>query len=1023
MHKRKTILAAVLTAGALFFTAPVNAESIQNQSMEGTDSGEEEIVWEDYEEPGEDSGEAADDYDGAQGTDAPEEVAVSDGAQGTDAPEAADYSDQAQGTDAAESAVEVEDPEAADPSMSSAEETVQVVDDAGLIDSEDTVQVNGYTDVIEEPAEGTQDLIIENISSEDGDPVILVESVETVENQTVQEQQPLPLLDYTHVCVHDPSVFVDPYTRIYYVLGSHTASASSEDLAAWKQINDSYGNGKNVPFYGNLNETLEKPFEWAGYDDGDCTSGYAVWAPDIIWNPIYEWEDGTLGAYMIYCCTSSTWRRSCISYLVAKDMNDPFVFGDTIVYSGFTENGAPDGNSKRNTRWDNDYLNLKHLVELGAENGGIDEVSDKWFTADGGWDNTYAPNAIDPTVFFDATGERMYMVYGSWSGGMFLLELDKRTGEAIYPGVDSIDEVSGNYVDRYFGVHLIGGNHQSGEGPYIQYDEETGYYYLYCTYGGLQAEGGYNMRLFRSQNVTGPYLDAAGNNAADNKDGIDSFGIKLIGNYSFYNQIGKRAAGHNSMLIDMDNSRYLVYHQRFEIDPQLEAHEVRVHQQFLNEDNWPVTAVYEYRGEQPEYYADWELIGSYEFINHGLKTNGEMLDTGMLNLNEDGSVTGAASGTWSRSDSGKGYDYLTLVLDDVTYKGYFFRQHKENNEENPVMTFSAVGDNNMCVWGSAIDTTNNQMMAEMAAVSLTQAIPVYTREDLVLPSELMGCRVTWKSEDESVLTSDGHVFPQEEDVRVKLTATIKREVAVVEKTFKITVRKPPVFIVGYDFEQAEETLSESAEGNDSVSAVPAVSGGTLSEPARLIGTAQIIADETRGNVLEVKNEAGAKGVNYLKLPEDTLRSISNAGYTVAFWTKIGADTFEHSALFEADADAQYPLTRIGANLIARINANAYSDVMGSLLETSGEREVWQHVAYTVDPYGIKVYLNGKLVGQEDKNIKDCFKKNKTGISQAKNVMVGAGWIWDDEDCRQACFDDVRVYDGVLGEAEIAALCE
>lgn len=36
------------------------------------------------------------------------------------------------------------------------------------------------------------------------------------------------------------------------------------------------------------------------------------------------------------------------------------------------------------------------------------------------------PNAIDPTVFYDAD-DRMWMVYGSWSGGIFLLELDPAT--------------------------------------------------------------------------------------------------------------------------------------------------------------------------------------------------------------------------------------------------------------------------------------------------------------------------------------------------------------------------------------------------------------------------------------------------------------------------------------------------------------------------------------------------------------------------------------------------------------------
>lgn len=137
---------------------------------------------------------------------------------------------------------------------------------------------------------------------------------------------------------------------------------------------------------------------------------------------------------------------------------------------------------------------------------------------------------------------------------------------------------------------------------------------------------------------------------------------------------------------------------------------------------------------------------------------------------------------------------------------------------------------------------------------------------------------------------------------------------------------------------------------------------TQTENAQLIGNASVISDETRGNVLKIENEEGAKGVNYLKLPEDTMSTISTSGYTVAMWTNIGADTFEHSALFEADAAGAYPLTRIGANLIARINANAYSD-----------------------------------------------------------VMVGSGFIWNDEDCRNAMFDDVAVYFGVLTAEEIAEI--
>lgn len=815
--------------------------------------------------------------------------------------------------------------------------------------------------------------------------------------------------DLKHVSVHDPSIVKADGT--YYVLGSHTASAKSSDLMQWQQLNSDYGNVTDTPFYGNLKEILAEPFEWAGYDDGDCIGGYAVWAPDAIWNPYYEWKDGSTGAYMLYCCTSSTWRRSAICYLVSKDFEGPYEYVDTIVYSGFTKTGEVDGNGDRNTKWDNTYLNINELLEKGSENGGIDEISDNWFTAEGGWNNNYAPNAIDPNLFFDAEGEKLYMSYGSWSGGLFLLELDRTTGAAIYPGVDSTDEVSGNFVDRYFGVHLTGGNHQSGEAPYIVYDEEAGSYYLYETYGGLTAEGGYNMRLFRSENPTGPYLDAKGQNAADSGENNDLYGIKLIGNYSFYNQIGKRAAGHNSAMIDEDGSRYLFYHQRFDMDPQLEAHEVRVHQQFLNEDLWPVTAVYEYQGETPEHYEDADVIGSYEFINHGTATNGEMLDTQLLTLYEDGTVNGAADGTWSKTPSGKGYDYVTFEMNDGTvYKGFFFLQHKENTEEEPVMTFSAIGTDNTSIWGSMVDMNNTEMVAGMASVSIDQMIPKATKENLNLPTSVMGADVVWTSADESVIAADGTVTPQAEDVRVELTADITCGDVSLTQTYKVTVRGTASLICGYDFETAAED-----------SAIAAVEGSSLSESAVLTGEASVIADEERGNVLQVVNEPAAKGVNYLKLPEDTLKEIGPSGYSVAMWTKIGSETFEHSALFEADAAGAYPLTRIGANLIARINANAYSDVQGTLLTTNGERDVWQHVVYTVDPNGIRVYLNGELVGEEEKDLADCFKKNKTGISQTKDVMVGSGAIWDDEDCQNALFDDVMIYNGVLTSSEVAAL--
>lgn len=54
----------------------------------------------------------------------------------------------------------------------------------------------------------------------------------------------------------------------------------------------------------------------------------------------------------------------------------------------------------------------------------------------------------------------------------------------IHPEADPENE-----VDPYFGKRLLGGGHQSIEGPYIQYDADTGYYYLYLSFGSLERTG------------------------------------------------------------------------------------------------------------------------------------------------------------------------------------------------------------------------------------------------------------------------------------------------------------------------------------------------------------------------------------------------------------------------------------------------------------------------------------------------------------------------------------------------------
>lgn len=445
-----------------------------------------------------------------------------------------------------------------------------------------------------------------------------------------------------------------------------------------------------------LKSALAPSFAWAGYNDQDSSGGTSVWAPGPIYNASYEWADGSKGAYMLYYCTSSTYIRSAIGFGVSKSIAGPYEYVDTVLYSGFTNASNPiTTTSSLGTKTVNTWFKHTNIPEL-IDNGTLSGTRSSWFNSSGGYNNTLFPNAIDPALVYDNAG-KLWMSYGSWSGGIYILQINPATGKPIHPGSDNGD------TDRYFGKRIAGGYGKTGEGPFIVYDASAGYYYLYVTYGGLANAGGYHVRMYRSTSINGTYTDATGKSAVYGSASVDQsqYGIKLFGNYNLSGlPLGYKSGGHNSALIDTDGLRYLVYHTRF--NNGTEGHEVRVHQQFLNADKWPVTAVYEYLGSSisPTGYSASDMAGTYQFINMGLDagtSNVGMLTTQSVTLNANGTITGSVTGTWS---STSGSYYCTMVIGGVTYKGVFFKQRNELSSHAEVMTFSLIGSNNTSIWGS-----------------------------------------------------------------------------------------------------------------------------------------------------------------------------------------------------------------------------------------------------------------------------------------------------------------------------------
>ena len=79
------------------------------------------------------------------------------------------------------------------------------------------------------------------------------------------------------------------------------------------------------------------------------------------------------------------------------------------------------------------------------------------------------------------------------------------------------------------------------EGPYILYDEESGYYYLFVSM--VSDERGRLSDGVRSKTVDGEYVDMNGA-----YPGWDAYGLKLSGNYLAGLNKAYMATGHNSAL-------------------------------------------------------------------------------------------------------------------------------------------------------------------------------------------------------------------------------------------------------------------------------------------------------------------------------------------------------------------------------------------------------------------------------------------------------------------------------------------
>ncbi|MDL0435554.1 MULTISPECIES: glycoside hydrolase family 43 C-terminal domain-containing protein [unclassified Niallia] len=735
---------------------------------------------------------------------------------------------------------------------------------------------------------------------------------------------------FKRASVHDPSVI--EADGEFYVFGSHLASAKTKDFMQWEQVSSTVS--AENPLFENVLEELKETFDWAESD--------TLWAADVI-----QLEDGKY--YMYYNACKGDSPRSALGVAVSDSVDGPYKDLGIILKSGM---------------WDEE-----------SEDGTI-------------YDATKHPNAVDPDVFFDKNG-KLWMVYGSYSGGIFILEMDPVTGKQL-PG-------------QGYGKKLLGGNHSRIEGAYIQYSKETDYYYMYLSFGGLDSTGGYNMRVVRSKTPDGPYYDAAGNDMTNVKadptlplfddKSIEPYGVKLMGSYLFKREIGESGTGigtgyvspgHNSVYYDEStDEQYLIFHTRF--PERGEQHELRVHKMYMNDEAWPVVSPYEYAGESLQDVAAADISGDYKFINHGKDISADIKQSVLISLNNDGSITGQVSGTWKEQGSNK----AELTIDGKVYNGVFVSQWDPTSKSN-VMTFTATSDEGVSVWGSKAESKSDEEIVEAVKAGLDLGDTTAVISNLKLVTEgLRGAVISWSSSNEEVVTSEGKVTrpTNGEAVKVTLTATITKGEATASKAFEITVlpEEQGKLAAHYAFEgDLKDSTGTQADGQPTGNLI-SNTGGTISYTEGKTG---------QGAIFD-----GASGV---LLPKGL---ISSNKYSVSFWLNPEQLTNYTSAFFGAKTDANWISFVPKGNDAVSNNSMIWSNSDGWYDADAGTQipvNEWSHIAFTVDNGQINIYINGEKAfsGTEFFN-----------VFTDKNALFALGVnYWDTP--FKGLMDEVLVYDSV-----------
>lgn len=230
-------------------------------------------------------------------------------------------------------------------------------------------------------------------------------------------------------------------------------------------------------------------------------------------------------------------------------------------------------------------------------------------------------NAIDPSFIITPEGEH-WLIYGSWHSGIAAIQLNPQTGKPL-KDVGNPWNIGTGQTTTY-GTLIATRNKasrwQGSEGPEVVYNPETGYYYLFLAYDGLDVP--YNTRVVRAKKITGPYLGKNGVNVTTT--GGQAFPI-LTHPYQFNSSLehdGWVGISHCAVWDDGAGNWFFCCQGRkpndYSNNPEWAPNAImmgHVRRIYWTEDGWPVVSPERYAGVIDAPISRDDLIGEWEVID------------------------------------------------------------------------------------------------------------------------------------------------------------------------------------------------------------------------------------------------------------------------------------------------------------------------------------------------------------------------------------------------------------------------